>query len=95
MSVTTALDGLYGLGYKNSDNEDARYDAVTLEQSKSGGSKISATGGGGDRDHQAAESRSRISASVEIAAVRGSKLILPGTNFAGETNNVDPRITVE
>ncbi len=28
----TALDELYGLGYRNSDEEDARFEAVTLEQ---------------------------------------------------------------
>jgi predicted Zn-dependent peptidase len=31
-AMTTALDELYGLGYANSDNEDARYEAVTLVQ---------------------------------------------------------------
>jgi len=31
-AMGTALDELYGLGYANSDNEDAKYEAVTLEQ---------------------------------------------------------------
>jgi predicted Zn-dependent peptidase len=30
--MSAALDELYGLGYANSDREDARYEAVTLEQ---------------------------------------------------------------
>jgi zinc protease len=30
--MTTALDELYGLGYTNSENEDARYAVVTPEQ---------------------------------------------------------------
>ncbi len=34
LAMTTALDELYGLGYANSDNEDAKYEAVTLEQIK-------------------------------------------------------------
>jgi predicted Zn-dependent peptidase len=32
--MNTALDELYGLGYAHSDTDDARYDAVTLEQIK-------------------------------------------------------------
>jgi zinc protease len=35
LAMTTALDELYGLGYAYSDTEDARYEAVTLEQIKS------------------------------------------------------------
>jgi zinc protease len=31
-AMSAALDELYGLGYANSDREDARYEAVTLEQ---------------------------------------------------------------
>jgi zinc protease len=31
---TVALDELYGLGYQNSDAEDAKYEAVTIEQTK-------------------------------------------------------------
>jgi zinc protease len=31
-ATTTALDELYGLGYQNSDSEDARYQAVSLEE---------------------------------------------------------------
>jgi zinc protease len=31
LATTTALDELYGLGYANGDQEDARYEAVTLE----------------------------------------------------------------
>jgi zinc protease len=31
-AMTTALDELYGLGYANTDTEDAHYEAVTLEQ---------------------------------------------------------------
>jgi zinc protease len=34
LAMTTALDELYGLGYANSDTEDGRYEAVTLEQVK-------------------------------------------------------------
>lgn len=33
-AMTTALDELYGLGYTNTDTEDAKFDAVTLEQTK-------------------------------------------------------------
>ena len=33
-AMTTALDELYGLGYAYTDTEDARYEAVTLEQVK-------------------------------------------------------------
>ena len=33
-AMTTALDELYGLGYANSDSEDAKFQAVTLEQVK-------------------------------------------------------------
>jgi zinc protease len=34
LAMATALDELYGLGYANSDTEDAKYEAVTLEQTK-------------------------------------------------------------
>jgi zinc protease len=34
LAMTTALDELYGLGYAHSDTDDARYEAVTLEQVK-------------------------------------------------------------
>jgi len=34
LALTTALDELYGLGYANIDQEDAKYEAVTLEQIK-------------------------------------------------------------
>jgi zinc protease len=34
LAMTTALDELYGLGYEFSDHEDARYEAVTLDQVK-------------------------------------------------------------
>jgi len=34
LAMTTALDELYGLGYDFSDSEDAKYEAVTLEQTK-------------------------------------------------------------
>ena len=30
--MTTAMDELYGLGYAHSETDDARYEAVTLEQ---------------------------------------------------------------
>ncbi|HYT61731.1 MAG TPA: pitrilysin family protein [Haliangiales bacterium] len=33
-ATTTALDELYGLGYANADTEDAKYEALTLEQIK-------------------------------------------------------------
>jgi zinc protease len=33
-AMATALDELYGLGYANADQEDARYEAVTVEQIK-------------------------------------------------------------
>jgi zinc protease len=33
-AATTALDELYGLGFRNTDLEDAQYEAVTLEQTK-------------------------------------------------------------
>lgn len=33
-AMTTALDELYGLGYHNCDSEDARYEAVTLEDAQ-------------------------------------------------------------
>ena len=32
MAMTNALDELYGLGFNLSDDADARYEAVTLEQ---------------------------------------------------------------
>jgi zinc protease len=34
LAMTTALDELYGLGYANIDSEDAKYEAVTLDQVK-------------------------------------------------------------
>ena len=34
LASTTALDELYGLGYQNGEQEDAKYEAVTLEQIK-------------------------------------------------------------
>src|SRR5205809_1781335 len=34
LGMTTALDELYGLGYAFSDSEDAKYDAVTLDEVK-------------------------------------------------------------
>ena len=34
LAMTTALDELYGLGYANNDAEDAKYQAVTLDQVK-------------------------------------------------------------
>jgi zinc protease len=34
LASTTALDELYGLGYQNTEREDAKYEAVTLEQIK-------------------------------------------------------------
>ncbi|HTY86740.1 MAG TPA: pitrilysin family protein [Candidatus Acidoferrum sp.] len=34
LASTTALDELYGLGYRNAELEDAKYEAVTLEQIK-------------------------------------------------------------
>ena len=37
--MTTALDELYSLGYANSDNEDAKYEAVTLKQIKAAANK--------------------------------------------------------
>jgi predicted Zn-dependent peptidase len=33
-AMVTALDELYGLGYAHSDSDDARYEAVTLDQIK-------------------------------------------------------------
>jgi zinc protease len=38
-AMTTALDELYGLGYANSDAEDAKYEAVTLAQVKTAAEK--------------------------------------------------------
>jgi zinc protease len=38
-AMTTALDELYGLGYAHTDTEDARYEAVTLEQVKTAAQK--------------------------------------------------------
>ena len=32
--MTTALDELYGLGYQHTDGEDAKYEAVTLEDTR-------------------------------------------------------------
>ena len=34
LAMTTALDELYGLGYKHSDSEDALIEGVTLDQIK-------------------------------------------------------------
>ena len=34
LASTTALDELYGLGYRRAELDDARYEAVTLEQIK-------------------------------------------------------------
>ena len=34
LAMTTAMDELYGLGYAHSDTDDARYEAVTLEEIK-------------------------------------------------------------
>src|SRR5205823_8301469 len=34
LAMTTALDELYGLGYGFSDTEDAKYEAITLEEIK-------------------------------------------------------------
>lgn len=34
LAQTVALDELYGLGYKNNDTEDAKYEAVTIEDTK-------------------------------------------------------------
>jgi len=34
LAMTTALDELYGLGYQHIDTEDAKYEAVTLEQTR-------------------------------------------------------------
>jgi zinc protease len=31
LAMTTALDELYGLGFNHSESDDARYEAVTLE----------------------------------------------------------------
>lgn len=39
LAMTTALDELYGLGYAYSDTEDARYEAVTLDQVKAAAQK--------------------------------------------------------
>ena len=39
LAMTTALDELYGLGYKHLDAEDALFEAVTLEQTKSAAQK--------------------------------------------------------
>jgi zinc protease len=38
-AMTTALDELYGLGYAHTDQEDALYDAVTLDQVKAAAQK--------------------------------------------------------
>jgi len=38
-AIATALDELYGLGYANTDTEDARYEAVTLDQVKTAAQK--------------------------------------------------------
>ncbi len=38
-AMTTALDELYGLGYANTDTEDAQFEAVTLEQVKAAAQK--------------------------------------------------------
>jgi len=34
LATTTALDELYGLGYQRTDLDNARYEAVTLEQTR-------------------------------------------------------------
>ena len=34
LAMTTALDELFGLGYAHSESDDARYEAVTLEDIK-------------------------------------------------------------
>ncbi len=39
LATLTALDELYGLGYANSDSDDARYEAVTLDQIKTAAQK--------------------------------------------------------
>ena len=39
LAMTTALDELYGLGYANTDAEDAKYEAVTLAQVKAAAKK--------------------------------------------------------
>jgi zinc protease len=39
LAMSTALDELYGLGYAYSDTEDARYEAVTLDQVKAAAQK--------------------------------------------------------
>ena len=39
MASTTALDELYGLGYQRADLDDAKYEAVTLEQIKAAAQK--------------------------------------------------------
>jgi zinc protease len=39
LAMTTALDELYGLGYTNTDREDAQYQAVTLDQVKAAARK--------------------------------------------------------
>jgi zinc protease len=39
LAMSTALDELHGLGYANSDNEDARYEAVTVEQTRTAAQK--------------------------------------------------------
>ncbi|MCU0786438.1 MAG: insulinase family protein, partial [Verrucomicrobia bacterium] len=38
-AMTTALDELYGLGYANTDAEDAKFEAVTLDQVKAAANK--------------------------------------------------------
>ncbi len=40
LAMATALDELYGLGYAYSDSEDARYEAVTLEQVKAAANRF-------------------------------------------------------
>ena len=39
LAMTTALDELYGLGYRFSDTEDAKYDAVTLKEAQAAARK--------------------------------------------------------
>ncbi len=39
LAMTTALDELYGLGYANTDGEDAKFEAVTLDQVKAAAQK--------------------------------------------------------
>jgi predicted Zn-dependent peptidase len=38
--MSVALDELYGLGYQHTDTEDAKYEAVTLEQTRAVANKF-------------------------------------------------------